>query len=132
MGRTNLQDLSVLEVNLDNPTHEETLEQQAVVDDYLEQREAEELLRKYELRNAKQPTSTRRKPKLDYVTFYKLTTDTRLLPDNPSVQITWKRDILKEAGYTHLWVSKGEKISIDDAKDSRIGSVFQRVYHLVR
>lgn len=74
---------------------------------------------------AGQTLPARRITKLDQETFYRLTRDVRLQKYNPSVQIPWKRDILKEAGYTHLWVGKGEKISIDDAKDSRIGSAFR-------
>jgi len=44
MGKTNLQDRVILETNLDNPTSEETLEQQAVVDNYFNQQRAEKIL----------------------------------------------------------------------------------------
>lgn len=71
------------------------------------------------------PVSSTRRTKLDKAIFYRLTRDIRLQKYNPQTQISWKRNIFKKSGYTYLWVGKREKISIDDAKDSRIGNAFK-------
>ncbi len=121
----NLQTLIDRKVNRDNPTVEETAEQQRIVDERIITKLCEDYL-KGEIQRKRQEKS-----RFDSQKFYELSRDVRLQVYNPKTQIGWKKKILKESGYTHLKSRKGEMIDLKDAKPSRIGNAFMNTYKTV-
>lgn len=119
MGRTNLQDLSVLEVNLDNPTHEETLEQQRMVDELLLDQMCDDYAE----------ADMQRK----YATFLKAVKDSGVNVERIFENIPVKKRHLREImGYPALKGKEGEPVLLDNAKHARIGKAYLDLYNRAR
>lgn len=70
----------------------------------------------------------KRQTMINYETFWKLATNPHIAYDNIFVQTEEKKRILRQAGYTHLTGDKGERVTLDSAKPTRIGNAFKHVY----
>lgn len=69
------------------------------------------------------------KSKFNYEAFGKFLEGRNCIAaDNVFEYIGFKRNALKAGGYTHLWNGKAEKVSIEGARDQRVGEVFKKCY----
>ena len=69
-----------------------------------------------------------KRTKINYFLFWQEADNDRINPEDIFSQIDWKREILRKAGYTHLTGERGERVTIDSAKKTRIGHVFRNTY----
>ncbi len=77
-------------------------------------------------------TSSSRKPRINYPIFLKTMQAyerSHSLNMDPFKHAGLKREILEQAGYSHVKGNgKGNRLTLDEASDYRIGQVFNRVY----
>lgn len=74
--------------------------------------------------NVRSPGGT----KINYDLFGRLIEGTSLEPENPFAHIVAKRRILRRSGYTHLTGKDSERVTIDSAKEHRVGLAFKNTY----
>ena len=107
------------ELNFDNPTHEETAEQQRMVDEFLLDQECNDYAK----------ADIQRK----YATFLKAVkisgVNVERIFENIPIKKRHLRDIM---GYGALKGKEGKPVLLDNAKHARIGQVYLDLYNHAR
>ncbi|MBI3563633.1 MAG: hypothetical protein HY079_00390 [Elusimicrobia bacterium] len=70
------------------------------------------------------PAAKAKRTKIDYEAFGEELRRRGTPGEGVFAQTAVKRAILKAAGYTHLYGRGGERVSLDDASDARVGGAF--------